>query len=98
MSGPTFDGATFEPAADGARLAGQLERVLALMRDGEWRTLAEIAAAVGGSEAGVSARLRDLRKPRFGRFWVDRDRRSGGLFVYRVRPPLPGGQLVMFES
>jgi hypothetical protein len=36
-------------------------RVLALMRDGQWRTLGEIKAGIGGiSEAGVSARLRDL--------------------------------------
>ena len=91
-----FDGATIEPAQDTARLAGQLERVKALMLDGRWRTLAQIAAAVEGSEAGVSARLRDLRKPRFGGYQVDRDRLAGGLFTYRVRPPLPKGQLEMF--
>jgi len=79
-----FDGPTFDRALDGARLTGQLHRVLAVMRDGRWRTLREIAALVRGSEAGVSARLRDLRKARFGAHVVERRRRFGGLFEYRV--------------
>jgi hypothetical protein len=91
-----FDGPTFEPELDGKRLAGQLGRVAMLMRDGSWRTLAEIAEAVGGSEAGVSARLRDLRKARFSRMFavesVEGRRRSTGLWEYRVitlKVPLP---------
>jgi hypothetical protein len=48
--------------ADGQRIANLRQRVQALMEDHAWRTLGEIRAAVGGSEAGVSARLRDLRK------------------------------------
>jgi hypothetical protein len=83
-----FDGATYSPAADRRRLTGQLARVRALMSDGRWRALAEIAAEVGGSEAGVSARLRDLRKARFGGHAVDRRRRGEagrGLFEYRLR-------------
>lgn len=82
-----FDGATYEPEHDKARLTSQLERVKALMLDGQWRTLAEIQDSVGGTEASVSARLRDLRKSRFGGFAVDRRRRgmpSTGLFEYRV--------------
>lgn len=69
-----FDGDTFDPKKDGARLTGQLKKVMELMRDGEWRTLAEIQAKVGGSEAGVSARLRDLRKQKFGTHMVERRR------------------------
>jgi hypothetical protein len=63
-----------------------LERVRALMGDGKRRTLSEITAVVGGSEAGVSARLRDLRKPRFGSASVRRARRAGhdGLWEYWV--------------
>jgi hypothetical protein len=82
-----FHGQTYEPEHDHARLAGQLERVATLMRDGVWRTLAEIVAAVGGSEAGVSARLRDLRKKDFGAHVVERRRRGEpklGLWEYRV--------------
>lgn len=79
-----FDGKTFEMEKDGSRLATQFLRVLNLMWDGDWRTLAQIAAATGGSEAGVSARLRDLRKARFGRMKVERVRLFGGLFVYKL--------------
>lgn len=79
-----FDGPALE-AADHARLSGQLALVKALMADGQWRTLKEIADAVKGSEAGVSARLRDLRKIRFGNHNVERQRVAGGLWQYRVR-------------
>lgn len=89
MSQPSlfFDGETYEPAHDKDRLAGQLERVKRLMLDGRWRTLAAIHRIVGGSEPGVSARLRDLRKARFGNFTVERRAaglRNRGLFEYRV--------------
>jgi hypothetical protein len=81
---PPFRGKTYEPAKDEARLKTQLERVRALCLDGRWRTLHEIAEAVHGSEAGVSARLRDLRRQRFGGFLVERRRVSGGLHEYKV--------------
>ena len=81
---PEFDGVTYEPERDKARLTGQLERVRALMSDGQWRTLRQIAEAVGGSEAGVSARLRDLKKKKFGGLTVDKVHAAGGVWVYRV--------------
>jgi hypothetical protein len=73
---------------DAKRLTGQLIRVREIMYDQEWRTLAEIVELVGGSEAGVSARLRDLRKVRFGSHEVKRRRRGGkgGLWEYCVVP------------
>ncbi|MCI0422779.1 MAG: hypothetical protein L0312_26760 [Acidobacteria bacterium] len=62
-----FDGATFDAKRDGARLTRQLDRVREIMQDKKWHTLAELVRLVGGaSEAGVSARIRDLKKPRFG--------------------------------
>ena len=82
-----FDGATYDPALDKERLQTQLGKVYRLMCDGEWRTLAEIAAVAGGSEAGCSARLRDLRKDRMGSYHVERRRRGEGkrgLFEYRM--------------
>lgn len=81
-----FDGATYEPHEDHARLKGQLQRVYSLMGDGRFRTLKEIAHEAGGTEASVSARLRDLRKPKYGARDVQRERVSGGLFRYRLRP------------
>lgn len=79
-----FGGITYVPALDHARLNGQLLRVFDLMKDGRWRTLAEIAAAVGSSEAAVSARLRDLRKDQYGAREVSRERIEGGLWKYRM--------------
>ena len=94
-----FDGATYEPAKDERRLSTQLELVQAFMQSGYWRTLADIAVAVNGTQASVSARLRDLRKPKFGGYTVELRRREGasGLFEYRLVPvlasPTADGQL-----
>jgi hypothetical protein len=54
------------------------------MADGNWRTLGQIAALVGGSEASVSARLRDLRKKRFGGYDIERKHVGDGLWSYRM--------------
>lgn len=81
---PRFDGPDVTPA-DTQRLAGHLARVRALMADGQWRTLAAIAAACGCSEASASARLRDLRKRRHGSHVIARQRTTQpGLFLYRM--------------
>lgn len=82
-----FDGDTFEPNLDFSRLLTLMERVEALMSDGLWRTLEEIRSLCGGSEASVSARLRDLRKEKWGAHIVERRRRGepkAGLWEYRV--------------
>ena len=79
-----FDGKTYEPEEDKHRLNCQLRRVFDFMRDSKWYTLRDIALAVGGSESGVSARLRDFRKPRFGGHTVERRRVDSGLFEYRL--------------
>ena len=81
---PRFDGPDLEPA-DHQRLARQLALVLALMRDGRWRTLREIAELTGAPEASVSARLRDLRKPAKGGYTVERRRVTQGLYAYRLQ-------------
>lgn len=81
---PRRDGETYDHAQDAVRLAAQHQRVAGLMMDGAWRTLAEISAVTGDPESSVSARLRDLRKVRFGGFEVDRRRRSKGQFEYRI--------------
>lgn len=47
------------------------------MKGGCWRTLAEIHAIVRcGSEASISARLRDFRKTQWGQNTVNRRRRG----------------------
>lgn len=79
-----FDGATYEHARDGARLGDQMLAVLSVMADGQWRTLKQLAAAVEAPEASVSARLRDLRKPRFGGHRVERRYVCKGCFTYQL--------------
>jgi hypothetical protein len=79
-----FDGTTYEPERDKTRLSRQLIAVRSFMSDYEWHTLEEIAAATGEPEASISARLRDLRKPRFGAYIVDREYVSAGLWHYRL--------------
>ena len=83
---PEFDGDTHNPKMDCARLTTQLDRVREAMQDGVYRTLAELSALTPGSEASLSARLRDLRKPRFGGHAVHRRRRVGqhGTHEYRL--------------
>lgn len=80
-----FGGKTYEPSRDYARLTGQLARVFDIMRDGQWRTLPEIAREVQGSQPAVSARLRDLRKDKYGGHEVERKHQGGGLYIYRVK-------------
>jgi hypothetical protein len=79
-----FDGATYEHGRDGARLGDQMMAVLSVMADGQWRTLKQLAAAVDAPEASVSARLRDLRKPRFGGHRVERRYVCKGCFTYQL--------------
>jgi hypothetical protein len=79
-----FDGSTYEPGRDHLRLKGQLGRVFDLMRDGKSRTIPDIADAIGGSEAAVSARLRDFRKEKYGAHQVERTSLGHGLFTYRL--------------
>lgn len=84
---PAFDGVTYEPDLDHARLAKQWERVRDFMMDGDAHTLQEIAAATGYPESSVSARLRDLRKEKFGGHTVKRERlEKGGTFYYILVP------------
>ena len=86
-----FDGDDYVPERDNKRLTGQIERVYALVSDGQWRTLAAIAHATGDPESSVSAQLRHLRKPRFGSFRVEKEFIKSGLYRYRVLPPVPVG-------
>lgn len=79
-----FDGRTYDHARDGARLGDQMCSVLSLMADGKFRTLAEIASQTNAPEASVSARLRDLRKPRFGGHTVNRSYVQRGLYQYQL--------------
>lgn len=96
-----FDGATYEPEFDHERLHGQLALVYEMMRDHDWHTLAELATHAHGSEAGVSARVRDLRKEKFGGHLIER-RRAGdptaGLWEYRMPRPTTLAEIFAREN
>lgn len=82
-----FSGDTYDRALDQVRLNAQMRRVVRLMCDGRWRTLAEIEKRTGDPQASISARLRDLRKEKFGLSTVERRRRGEevrGLHEYRL--------------
>jgi hypothetical protein len=81
-----FDGITYDAARDEVRLSRQLQNVKQILSDNRWHTLAEISQRIGGSEAGISARLRDLKKERFGRHKIERQHISRGLWKYRLAP------------
>jgi hypothetical protein len=78
------DGVTFDYELDTVRLNNQAQKIYALMCDGVWRSLNGIATITGCPEASVSARLRDLRKPKFGGHTVNRKRITGGLWIYQL--------------
>ena len=84
MPPSSFSGDTFVSSRDESRLTAQLVQVAAAMSDGQWHTLAELSSRVGAPEASVSARLRDLRKPRFGAYIIERQYVERGLFKYRM--------------
>jgi hypothetical protein len=81
---PHFDGETYDPPKDQKRLTRQLERVYELVKTGEWYTLAEIAAKTGDPEGSIGARLRDLRKEKFGAYDIRR-KREGNTFAYTCK-------------
>jgi len=83
------DGETLEDE-DQPRLAGLLELVLEALRNRDWWTLRGLTEYVErrserrASETSVSARLRDLRKRKFGGYVIERKNEGGGLFQYRL--------------
>lgn len=82
----TFDGETFDHKHDAARLSVQLDKVRSMMLGGGWHTLDAIADEVKAPPASVSARLRDLRKSRFGAYNIERRGVPGkrGLYEYHL--------------
>jgi hypothetical protein len=85
---PDFDGHTYESEHDHERLASHLKTIRGLVSDGQWHTPDEITAATGYHQtAGITARIRDLRKPKFGGHTVE-CRRVGnprnGVWEYRL--------------
>lgn len=79
-----FDGADYSPDRDNSRLTGQILRVWEVMKDGQWRTLRQIADKTNDPEASISAQLRHLRKDKFGAHQIEREYINNGLYKYRL--------------
>ena len=85
MTQPTFfDGRSFVQSRDGERLGKQMAAVMREMADGAWYTLHELSLATGAPEASVSARIRDLKKARFGSHKIESQYVRRGLWQYRM--------------
>lgn len=81
-----FDGATYVPTRDGTRLNRQLDIVRKAMLDMREHTLSELSMLTRGTTASISARLRDLRKPKYGGYTIIRSSLGGGIHSYRMMP------------
>ncbi len=87
QTGPDFDGETYDRALDHKRLTGQLGKVYDAMSDHGWYTLAQLRRKTDAPEASISARMRDLRKKKFGGHTVSSIRLStNGLWWYKLQP------------
>jgi hypothetical protein len=82
---PDFDGATYGKARDKVRLGKQLEDVFVFLDTNKgWWTLSHIRGNTGYPEASISARIRDLRKAKFGGHEIPRRYVKRGLWEYRL--------------
>ena len=86
---PRFDGPHLEPD-DHPRLNTQLKAVRDLMSNGEPWTLPQLvqgleSMGIHAMESGVSARIRDLRKEKFGGYTIETKLIKRGLFQYRMK-------------
>jgi len=79
------DGRTYDPDRDFGRLSHQMRHVWRLLADGNWHTPQEVCNLIGCSDAAATARIRDLRKPRYGGHVVkSRPRAGGGTWEYKI--------------
>ena len=88
---PRFDGVTYRKQRDQVRLGTQLSIVLSCLIDGDpWaisdiRDVIENKTGKPASESGITARIRDLRKERFGGYRIDRIApEHGGTWHYQM--------------
>ncbi len=89
------EGRTYDPLQDEVRLTSELWLTARFLACGDWLTIPEIRARIQTfygkqcSETGISARIRDLRKPEHGGHTVESRRRAGagsGTWEFRLAP------------
>lgn len=86
---PLFDSGIDLTTADHQRLHTQLDRLLSVVRDGQWWTVEGLQDEIWGRfkvrdpQASLSAQLRNARKPKHGGYTVER-RRVGNCWQFRL--------------
>jgi hypothetical protein len=78
------DGHTYSHDEDYLRLNRQAKRVFEAMADGLWHRPRELERLTEDNWSSINARLRDLRKAKFGGWDVQKRRLPSGLFEYRL--------------
>lgn len=68
------------------QLKTRMEALKRVMLTGKEYTLPQLTEMLGGSESGVSAQVRKLRRPEHGGHNVVSRRIKGGTYGYRVKP------------
>ena len=88
MTEPTLDfgGESYDRERDGKRLYPDLIKLRSFMlrHQNIWFTPQSICTATGKDWATTSARLRDLRKKKFGGYTIERRYLKDGLWEYRM--------------
>ena len=91
-----FDGATYDPKRDWRRLDLQVSAVYRAMRLGVWLTLGQVGdwifeeVQIDVPHQSISARIRDLRKPKWGGHEIQRRYLRDGIWQYRMVIPRKG--------
>jgi hypothetical protein len=65
----------------------------ALQADQEWRTLEQLASLTGISAFSLGSQLRNLRKPRYGGYVIEKRRLNTGNYEYRLAQVVPTGDV-----
>lgn len=81
-----FRGAGVETVQDELRLSSQYDRILALMKDGKWRTLAEISEITHDPEGSIMRQLSYMDDPLCGGHKKNKRHRGPGrgLWEYQI--------------
>ena len=85
-----FDGDTYDEQRDGTPLASQLDAVRDAMLNGQWWSYKQLREhlqrhhQIKATDTSLSARIRDLRKIRFGGYSVQSRRKTHREWEYRI--------------
>ena len=80
-----FNGKNYEPLVAGySKLTGKTLEVYELMKDGKFRTLADIEKATKIMQTTISATLRHLRKQKYGAHKLNKRRSIGKQYEYQL--------------